>query len=122
MPRDDEIRGLQPAASAEQPAQNRGGDAERRIRHHPERSAREPEIGRVDLHDGHRRSGEAITQELRPPRMELERDDAGPGRDQWDGERAGSRADVEHKVPGPDAGGRHEAPGRAVSELMPTPT
>lgn len=122
MPRNDQIGRLQPAPPAQQPAKDRSGDAERRIGHHPERSAREPEIGRIDLHHGHRRSTEALTQLLRPPRVKLERDDPRAGRDQWDGERAGSRADVEHEIPGPDAGRSHEPPGRTLSELMPTPT
>jgi hypothetical protein len=121
VPRHDEICGHESAAAAQQAADQRRGDPERRVGHNLERPPWKPEITRVDVHHGDRRVGEPAPEVICATRVELDGDDACAHVDQLPRERAGTGPDVEHEVTRIDPRGGNEAASPGVSELMPSP-
>jgi hypothetical protein len=121
MPGHDEIGRHEPAAAAQEAADQRSCDAERRVRHYPERPAWKPEITRVDLHHGDADAGKPVSELTGPTRVELDRDDMRAGANEWAGERAGAGANIENEIAGVDPGCGNEALSPVVSELMPSP-
>jgi hypothetical protein len=119
--RDDDIRGDEHAAAAEEAPDQRRRDPEGWVGHHLERPPRKPEIGRIDLHHRDGPSREPPAEVLRATRMELDGDDTRADVDQLTRERAGAGADIEDQVARIDPRRENEAAGPAVSELMPSP-
>lgn len=118
---DDEVGAHELTTGCQQPAEQRRRHRERRIGDHSERTAREAKIGRVGLHDDNRRAGKPLAQRVGPLRVQLDRDDARPGRDERFGDRAGPRADVDHEVSGPHPRFGDQSLCGYVSEPMPSP-
>ena len=92
----------EPAAWLQQPPQQGPAAGERRVGHHVERAARQPEVAGVGPH--HDRAGEALAQGGGPPGVELDGDDARAGCEQWLGQRARAGAHVEDEIAPTDAG------------------
>jgi hypothetical protein len=116
-----EVGGDQPAPAAQEPPDDRGGDAERRIGHYPERAPRKPEIGGIDLHHGDVGARKSLPELAGPTRVKLDRDDTRTGIHQRTGDRAGTGANIENKVAGFDPCRANEPTSPVVSELMPSP-
>ena len=73
---------------------------ERRVGHDAKRPVRQHEIAERHLDDCDRRSGESVSQALRPPGVQLDGKDPGSNGDQRCGQRTLACAQVEHEVAG----------------------
>jgi hypothetical protein len=120
MGRDDQVGGDQPAARADEAAQERGGDAEGWVRHHPEGTAGEAQVGGVGLHD-HKRASEAGPEHPGPAGVELHGHHASAGGQEVAGKRAGTRAHVEDQLSRPDPRAPDQAGGPDVRESVKAP-
>ena len=120
MLREDQAGGAQPAARLQQPAQERGGDAEGRVGDDVVRLAGEPEVGRVGLHhdDG---VAEPLPQLPGPARVHLDRHHPRAATDERVGDGAGAGTDVEHDGAGGDVGVSDEALRPSGFELVEPP-
>jgi hypothetical protein len=122
MPRHEQVRTDQATPRAHQALDERRGDRERRVRHHLEGTARQTEIGRVGTNDPHVASIELTSQVGGALWMQLNRDDARPGRDERSSYRSSSGTDVENQVSRGDASVCDDAMRPTAIELMPPPS
>ncbi len=87
------------ARRMQQSPQQRGGHAVRRAGHDVERTPRQPQVGRVGLHDDDR-AAELGAQPRSPRRMPFNRDHAGAGVEERPRYRAEAGADIEDERAG----------------------
>ena len=104
----------------QQPANELRRDRERRVGDDVERTAGEPQIASIGLHDDEP-PPEPLAQLSGATVVQLEGDDVRAGCDQPLGERAGAGADVEDEVARSDAGGADESLSPGGMELVPAP-
>jgi hypothetical protein len=121
VPGHDDVGREEPAAAAHEAPDQRGGDAERRVGHHPERPPREPQVDRVYLHHRDRSTREPIAQLLSAAGVELEGDNARAEIDQRERQPAGPGTDVEDEIAGSDSCRNDKVTSPVVIELMPSP-
>ena len=116
----DQVGGAQAASRLEQPAQERGGDAEGRVGDDVERLAGEPEVGRVGPHhdDG---VAEPLPQLPGPARVDLDRHHPRAAAYERVGDGAGAGTDVEHDGAAGDVGVSDEALRPSGFELVEPP-
>jgi len=116
----DEVRGAQPTAGLEQPAQERGRHTKGRVGDNVEGSARQPEIAGVGLDDRHL-AAVGVAKEGDAIRVGFDGDHLSAGVDKWAGQRAAAGADVENDVAGTYRRLIDQALGPPRIELMPSP-
>ena len=118
-PLQHEVGRDQPAAGRQQRPQQAGRDPVRRVGHHPERPAGQPDRGGVRVHHGD--AGEPLAQDAGPPRVQLDRDHPRPRPHQVRGQGPFAGPDVEHELAGPYPGGGDHPRRPFVSEPVPAP-
>ena len=116
-----DIRSDQTTTGADQALDEGRGDAERRVRHHFEGTAREREIGRVGANGRHVALIELIPRVRGALWMQINRNNVRSSRGERASYRASSRTDVENKVTGNDASVCDDAARPTTIELMPPP-
>lgn len=93
----DQVGRQQPIGAEEQPQDGRR-ELVRRTRDHPERPTWQPKVREIGADHGDLTAGVPIAQERGPPRMQLDGDYPRAGVEEWIGQRAGARTEVEHQV------------------------
>lgn len=104
----------------EEAPEQRRHDPVRRVGDDVERSAGQPEVGRVGTDDSHRRC-EQFPETVGPTGMCLDRDDPMTGVDERMRDGAGARTDVEHERPLRQVGVSDEPTCDLGIELVPSP-
>jgi len=115
----DQVGGSQPGTGRQQQPEQWRGLSVRRAGHDAERAGRQPQRGDVGGHHGDLR--EPGTQPGGPAGMQLDRDDAGAGRQQRSGQRAVAGAEVQDELAGVDTGRGDDARGPVIGEPVPSP-
>jgi hypothetical protein len=105
-----------PEQAGEQPRRHR----ERRIGDDVERTARQPQIRRVDF-DDHGEPAESLPQDLGAPRMQLDGDDPRSRVDERRGEGTRARPHVDDQIAAADGAVGDESFSPTRVELMPAP-
>src|SRR5690348_3042831 len=95
-PLEHQVGAHEPRMWSQQLAHDRGGDGERRARHHPERTGRKAQVLGGDLEHADRLAGEAGPQSGSSRRVRFDREHPGTGRDQVTGQCPVPSSDVEH--------------------------
>jgi hypothetical protein len=114
------MRAHETASALHEATDERVGDAERRVRHDVELASRKSQVGSVGFHD-HDVFSELRTKVRRSSGMQLDRDDASAGLDEWARERAPAGPDVDDEIAGADSRVSDELLRPAGIELMPSP-
>ena len=122
LPLHDQVGCDQPGARREQPGQDRARPGVGQVADHPESVPGQPEVGGVGAYDGEPRlaCGQPV-QRGQPARMQLDRHDAGAGRQQRPGQRAVCRRPRRGRGRGAHAAVGHDPASPAVSERVPAP-
>jgi len=118
--REDQMGGAQPAARLQQPAQERGRDAEGRVGDDVVGLAGEPEVGCVGSDDDDR-VAEPLAQLAGSPRVDLDGHHPRAAAHERVGEGAHAGSDVEHDGTGGDVGVSDEALRPSGVELVEPP-
>jgi hypothetical protein len=121
MARKHEIRREHLVGADQQPPQQDGGDAERWVRDHSERTPRQPQVRRVCLHHDDWRVAEPVAKYTRSLWMQLNRDNTRTTFDQRSRDRARPCPDIDDDVTRVDARPVDKLKRGVVSEPMPAP-
>lgn len=116
----DQGRRLQAAPRCEEPTDQPGRGGERWVGDDVERPARRTEVGGVGLDHPDART-ESVAQLLGPAWMQLDGDHPMAGAKQPPGDDAAAGADVEHRLPGPEACETDQAVSPSAVEFVEAP-
>ena len=98
MARHDQVRLNESTTGRRQAAKDGDGRGERWVRHHVERSPRQPQVGDVGADDFDATLRKTYPQFIDPLWMQLEREHGRSRANEWTCQCASSRTQIEHEI------------------------